>query len=252
MREREMQISQDPPAETARRPRILALPGRPLRVANDNLDAAVRPVPLGAAAPALHRALTVLALETTLRSPGLALARLKPLVAAERARLTELAKAAPVRYGADLARLLDSAVSGLLALGRAYVRSGGWAEPAPVAAVALGHYAQGTLAHGALPELLLLVPEEAEPARGRGERMAAFATIGFADLGLAIRCTVASAAEHAARAAHCPGTPRSARFVWGNHDLYARLEEARSSPPSRPGADAAGSAVPLPAAAQPH
>jgi hypothetical protein len=202
---------------------------------------------------ALRHALALLADDPALRSPGAALSRLKPLVAAERAALAQARGAVRISYASGHARLVDAAVVGLLELARAYVGWGGWSDAAPLAAVAVGEYAGATLAPGAAPELLFVVPDANAGAgiaardpgsreRRSGERMAAFAMIGFADLGLELRCSVRSIAEHAALAAHTPvpEAPPPRRFIWGRYDLFAGLAEAFPAPASQAGVDAAG------------
>jgi hypothetical protein len=203
----------------------------------------------GAPGAALRHALAALAGDPALRAPGPALSRLKPLVAAERAALAQAQSPLRLAYGLGHARLVDAAATGLLELARSYVGWGGWSGAAPLAAVALGEYAGGTLAPGAAPELLFVVPdaearggEYAVRERRSGERMATFAMIGFADLGLELRCSVHSLAELAVLGAKSPVPPAASarRFVWGRYDLFARLAEARPAPASRPGVEAAG------------
>ena len=218
---------------------------------------------------ALRHALALLADDPALRSPGAALARLRPLAAAERAALAQSHAAARTAYGIGHAGLIDAAAAGLLDLARAYVGWGGWSEAAPLAAVAIGDYARAALTPGAAPELLFVVPDvgrhtgdrdsnardpvardraprnraAADRERRSGERMAAFAMIGFADLGLDMRCAVRGVADCAALAADDPGATRARRFVWGRYDLFVKLAEALPAPASALGVDAAGGPV---------
>jgi hypothetical protein len=203
----------------------------------------------GAPGLALRHALSQLAFDSALRSPGPALARLKPLVAAERAALAQASSPVGLSSGVGHARLVDAAVAGLLELARVYVGWGGWSDAAPLAAVARGEYAGAALAPDAAPELLFVVPrgdagESALAGRERrsGERMAAFAMIGFADLGLDLRCAVRSLAEVATLGAQsqAPAAAHARRFVRGRYDLFARLAEALPAPAPRAGVDAAG------------
>ena len=124
-------------------------------------------------------------------------------------------------------------------------------DNAAMARAMAGARAEAALAPGAVPELLFVVPDAGGGSdrglRGRarrgGERMAAFAMIGFADLGLDMRCAVRSVAHCAALAARDPDATRARRFVWGRYDLFAKLAEALPAPASALGVDAAGGPV---------
>jgi len=244
--------------EMRSRVRLLKPPTRPLWPANENAakaDVTARAraeaalAHAGLAAPSLRFALAALADDPALlRSPGAALARLRPLAAAERAGMALQTASAPSAYGSLNARFADGIAAGLLHLACAYVGWGDWPGAAPLAAVAVGAYAEGALAAGAVPEILFVVPDAGGNDRDMrerrsGERMAAFAMIGFADLGVDMRCAVRGVSDCAALAAEDPDAMRARRFVWGRYDLFAKFAEALPAPASALGVDAAGGPV---------
>jgi hypothetical protein len=181
----------------------------------------------GRASPApLRHALRALASEPDFfRAPHRAIARLRPLVDAERRRLDldEIDGSVDARLR-SWTRLADGAVIGLSYLARLCVDAEARSAVAPLAVMAVGQYGAGCCDPDTTLELQYLLPADQETWERSG-RIVAFIRNGLADLGLQHHRDAVGTAVEGTRAAHCDAITAerfaTARFLSGQYALYA-------------------------------
>jgi hypothetical protein len=174
----------------------------------------------------LRYALRALASEPDfLAAPHQVIARLRPRVDAEKRRL---AQGREMRGSLDerlcnWARLVDSAIIGLIHLARVSVDADARTVVAPFAVMAVGQYGARRCEPESTFELQYLLPDD-QGSRERSGQIVASMQIGLAEFGLRHRDAMSTVVE-CARAAH--GDPAAAerfatvRFLGGQYALYA-------------------------------
>ena len=181
---------------------------------------------------------TLYALATDYRawqSPMKALAPLRVIVDVA-IRNLDLAGTGEERHSAHV-RLIDAAVIGLLRFARAALDGDAESIIVPVSCVAIGDYASANPSPAFVGGLLVLT-EEHQDLRARGEAIAGFIAQGLAELGIEIE-TFAKTAKEAAKLLGLPtfaGWRRERRLmIAGQRALFARFQRQASFPSSRLG-----------------
>ena len=163
------------------------------------------------------------------QSPVKALASLRVIVDVAR-RQIDLAGTAEEAHSARV-RLTDAAVIGLLRFARAALDGDAESMIAPVSCVAIGNYASAIPTPSFAGGLLVLT-EERQDLRARGEAIAGFMAQGLAELGVEIE-TFAKTVKEAVKLLALPTFAEWRRqrrlMIAGQQALFARFQRQASS-----------------------